>query len=371
MIAPYDVEVKRDQDSLVELHRFKYILPSKMHIMGHARSLESDVSLKPFTYLLIFPFIFFSFLKSLSVASKFKPDIIHVHWVLPNGPVALLLSCFLKIPFVVTLHGSDIYVANKNRVFRKIADLIFRRSAQITACSSSLAENAQRMGGSGKVILFPWGADPNVFTPDFRKKDYRDSIRIPQDATLILALGRMVDKKGFVNLVSIWPQVIGMYPNSYLIIGGDGPVRDQLQKIIREDNISNIFLPGKIAWNEVPEFLANGDIFVLPSVRDRYGNEDGLPTVLLEAMGSGLPVIASEIGGVSLVIKDGHNGVLVEPGDPKQLRDAILRLLENTDNLKVMGNNARTDVVEKYNWRNVAINLVQLFNSAIYRPKNG
>jgi len=371
VIAPFDIDVKKQPQTQIEVHRFKYILPLKLHIMGHARSLDSDVKLKPLTYLLIIPYLFFSFITSLIVAFKFKPEIIHVHWVIPNGPVAWLLSKITKVPYVVTLHGSDIFVANKNRVFRKISNLVFRNSLRITACSLRLAENAKTLGGKDKVVLLPWGADPVIFSPDFKSSDYKAKNNIPQEAAIILALGRMVYKKGFANLIDIWPQVLAEYPDTYLIIGGDGPIRNELQKKVRDLNIPNILLPGKIPWNVVPEFLANGDIFVLPSIRDHYGNEDGLPTVLLEAMSSGLPVIASEIGGVSLVVQNGHNGVMVAPGNKNQLKVAINQFLENKDNLKVMGKNARADVVEKYNWRNVAIKLIEIFTYAIIRQKNG
>jgi glycosyltransferase involved in cell wall biosynthesis len=229
----------------------------------------------------------------------------------------------LQIPFIVSLHGSDIYVANQNWLFGKIARIVFKKAAKVTACSLNLASNAVKMGADDKVVVVPWGADPSIFSPALRDSEYRKTRGYPIDATIIIALGRMVHKKGFDQLIKIWPQIVAKHENAFLIIGGDGPIKKILEDHIREQNISGVSLPGKIPWNEVPFLLANSNVFVLPSIRDQHGNEDGLPTVLLEAMASGLPVVTSSIGGVPLVIKDYNNGILIDPGDTNQLLSAV------------------------------------------------
>ncbi len=315
--------------------------------MGHARSLEADIKLRPCTYLLILPYLIFSFINCFILAIKIKPDVIHIHWVLPNGPIGWLLSCLLKIPYIVSLHGSDIYVANKNSLFRKIAGIVFRSASAVTACSPNLAAHARRMGAGEKVILIPWGADPSIFLPTLRGSEYRTLKGFPTDATIIMALGRMVYKKGFGQLLAIWPRIVAKYRNAFLIIGGDGPIKNELEQVIHDQKLLRVLIPGRIPWDEVPLTLANSDLFVLPSIRDQHGNEDGLPTVLLEAMASGLPVITSSIGGVPLVVEDYHNGILVEPGDTEQLFHAIEYFLVNRNAIRDMGINSRVDVVTK------------------------
>jgi SAM-dependent methyltransferase len=107
--------------------------------------------------------------------------------------------------------------------------------------------------------------------------------------------------------------------------------------------------------------MASADIFVLPSIRDEFGNVDGLPTVLLEAMSSGLPTVASCIGGVDLVIVDNVNGLLVPPGEPQALADALSGLLRDPAKRTRLGREARRSVEDKYNWATVAERLVKLF----------
>lgn len=372
VVAPYDPVVNLKANNKVKVYRFKYIIPPKYHIMGHGRSLEGDVKLKPIAYLLILPYLLSSLISSIFISIRIKPDLIHVHWVLPNGPIAWFLSKLIGIPYVVSLHGSDIYISNKNRLFQTIAKLVFTSAALVTACSPTLMKSAQILGADGKVVLLPWGADPKIFTPVLRNSNYRKSKGYPEKAMILLALGRMVYKKGFDILLDIWPVIIKEYKDVFLIIGGDGPIKNALNKKIHDENIHHVIIPGKIPWNDVPSLLANSNIFILPSIRDQYGNEDGLPTVLLEAMASGLPVVASAIGGIPLVVNHLHNGILVEPGDNMQLLEAVRLLLNDPQRLEELAKNAREDVVHIYNWRNVASEFNNLFISILRIPsKNG
>jgi SAM-dependent methyltransferase len=116
----------------------------------------------------------------------------------------------------------------------------------------------------------------------------------------------------------------------------------------------------------VPRFLASAEIFVLPSVRDPFGNVDGLPTVVPEAMASGLPVVASDIGGVNLLISHGYNGLLVPAGDVKALADAVESLLEDDAKRQAMGDAARRDVELKFNWENVVQEQLSIFERAVW-----
>ena len=114
------------------------------------------------------------------------------------------------------------------------------------------------------------------------------------------------------------------------MIGGDGPLIGELKELASILGISSsVQFIGRVPWNEVPDIFAAADIFVLPSVRDPAGNLDGLPTVLLEAMGCGSAIIASDIGGVSLAIRIHENGLLVTPGSVDELTQALLDLLND------------------------------------------
>jgi colanic acid/amylovoran biosynthesis glycosyltransferase len=158
------------------------------------------------------------------------------------------------------------------------------------------------------------------------------------------------------------------------VIGGDGPLMQDLAR--QADQLgagASVLFSGQVAWDEVPAFLASADVFVLPSVRDAHGNVDGLPTVLLEAMSSGVAVAASDIAGVPLVVRHGENGLLVAPGDVSGLAVAIGDLIDQPDLRGRLARAARESVVRQFNWAEVARRLESLYASvaATARRRNG
>jgi len=366
VVAPYDTEVNAIKSANVKVHRFRYIWPERWHIMGHAKSLQADVRLRPSAYLLLPLFLLGSFIKLMRVTRAQKSQIIYVNWVLPNGPVAGLVSAIRGIPFVVSLHGSDIYIAQSNPVFRAVTGLIFRQAAAVTACSMELLQNAQKLGAPPDTHFLTWGADPNKFHPEAKNLALARSIGLDGHEFNIITLGRMVYKKGFDVLIHAYKKLAQDYPNTRLIIGGDGSTRTSLEELSKELNIQNqVIFTGRISWNKVPDFLSLGDIFALSSIQDDHGNLDGLPTVLLEAMACGLPIVASDIGGVNRVMTDGENGLLIPPGDSCSLAKTLDKMLNHPELRKKLSQAAYQAIVSEHNWDSVSSRLTKIFNEAI------
>jgi glycosyltransferase involved in cell wall biosynthesis len=366
VVAPYDPEVRQVKNRGVQIHRFRYIWPNRMYIMGHARALDADVRLRPLAFLLLPFYLLAGFIKLLIITGQHGSQAIHVHWVLPNGLVAAWVAALRKIPFILSLHGSDVFVAQRNPFFRSVARYVFRRAAGVTACSPELYQAALQLGAPPETRLLPWGANPTQFTPDFRTAEARKMFTVNPDRLLIVALGRLVHKKGFGTLLAAMPRIVDNFPQVHLLVGGEGPLRQQLSNQAAALGISSqVSFAGGVPWDRVPELLASADVFVLPSQRDEYGNVDGLPTVLLEAMSSGVAVVASEIGGVSLVLEDGRTGLIVPPGEPIALAQAVLTLVRDPDRRAAIGKAARQSVVERFNWESVAREIVVLLELGI------
>ena len=363
VVAPYDVAVKDNLQSPVKVTRFKYVWPKKFHIMGHARSLKADVKLRPAALLLQPLFTLTSIIKLTRICRKIDAQIIHAHWVLPNGFAAAIVSKILHIPFIISLHGSDIFVADKNFLFRAIAKWTFSQCSYVTACSQELHDRAKKINPSIHIEIIPWGADPDVFKPLKDKNTVRDKYHWPKDEIIISTLGRIVYKKGFDQLLPIAKALSEGKTPFKIVIGGSGPLEDSLKQKAVDLNVQNIVLfPGRIPWDEVPEFLAASDIFVLPSRRDEAGNLDGLPTVLLEAMACGLPCVASDIGGVSLVIANDINGEMLPPSDIYATQKALSDLLNNVEMREQLGTRARNSVITTFNWKNVSRQIEDMLN---------
>jgi glycosyltransferase involved in cell wall biosynthesis len=365
VVAPYDPAVKPVESGGVRVHRFRYTWPDRLHIMGHARSLEADVRLKPLAYLLL-PFFLAAGLSTLlRVTARQKSQAIHAHWVLPNGLVAAWAAAWRGLPFVVSLHGSDMYLASRSKLFGAAARYVFRRATAVTACSPELRQAALALGAPEGTLLLPWGADPERFHPNQRRAETRESYGTAPGEVSIAGLGRLVPKKGFDRLLEALPAVLAGQPQARLVLGGDGPLRESLARRAASLGVSErVTFAGRVPWDCVPEFLAAADIFVLPSVRDEKGNVDGLPTVLLEAMSSGVAVVASDIGGVSLVVEHGRTGLSVPPGNVEALVEAILSLAGDADRRRTLGQAARQAVVERFNWDDVARQIAGLLEGA-------
>lgn len=364
VIAPYDPEVSSAVPTLVQVHRFRYIIPARWHLMGHARALEADTRLHPLTFFLLPLFLVFGFIALARVTHHQKSDVIYVHWVLPNGPIAVAVAWWRRIPVMISLHGSDIFVARRNRIFGAVARWVFRRVRAVTACSPELQASALALDAPCNTRLLAWGADPQVFHPVEDVRSCRVRWGLPINALVILAVGRLVPKKGFDVLIRALPPVVERYPQTRLVIAGDGADKGRLiEEAQRHRVLDDITFLGRVAWDRMPDLLASADLFVLPSVRDEKGNVDGLPTVLLEAMSTGLPVIASQIGGVELVIKSGENGILVPPGNQAALTAALLTLLANETKRRAMGQAARRAVEIQFNWERVTRQIEGLMQS--------
>jgi len=364
VVAPYDPAVSDRPGQRVTVHRFRYTLLGRWHIMGHAKSLDGDVHFKPAVFSLLPFFLSAQFVSGLWVACRQRTQIVHAHWVLPNGLVGAWLADLLHVPLAISLHGSDIFVAQRNRILGWAARWALRRAAVITACSEHLRRGAIGLGASpDKVHIVAWGADPHRFHPTIIPLG-RSNFGLTSDDVVLVALGRIVPKKGFDILVQALPSLLQSHPRVQVLIGGDGVQREQLCHLAADLGVlDHLHLPGRIPWDKAPAFLAMGDIFVLPSMRDTAGNLDGLPTVLLEALALGKPVVATRIGGVPLVIEDGVNGIVCPPNDAGQLSQAIARVLNDSALRTRLGEAARSSVEERFNWLDVAQSIASLFEA--------
>ncbi|MCL6649325.1 MAG: glycosyltransferase [Chloroflexi bacterium] len=351
VVAPYDVAVRpTPPEPNLRVVRFRYVWPAHWHVLGHARALENDERLRLLALVLLPLFLAAGLVTLLVTAVRQGAELLHAHWVLPNGLLAALVSRLLRVPLVISLHGSDIFLARRVRLFGLVAGWVLRQATVVTACSPELGAVARALSGREDIALLPWGADPAVFRPRPR----------PEGPFTVVALGRLVAKKGFDVLLAAWPRVAAAVPGARLRLGGEGPLRP----VLVQAATSGVELLGALPWDETPRFLAEADLFVLPSRRDNAGNVDGLPTVLLEAMGCGVAVVASDIGGVALVVENGQNGVLVPPGDPVALAEAMIALARDPARRQALGAAARRTVEERLTWDAVARRVLALVESA-------
>lgn len=348
-------------------HFFRYVWPEAWAVMGYAGALRNDQRLHPLAYALIGPYLA-SGLWALGRLHRQKAfDVLHAHWVVPNGLIGALFARLTGLPLVITLHGSDVYVARRNPLFGRIARWVLSQAGAITASSPELLAGALALGADpARTQGFVYGADPRRFDPALDAGALRARWGVPAEARPVLALGRLVKKKGFDDLVRALPAIVHAEPHAHLIIAGEGPERQPLAALAGQLGMgARVTFAGAVAWDEVPRALCAGEVFVAPSVHDEAGNVDGLPNVILEAMAAGRPVVATRLGGIPWAVVEGETGRLVEERRPEQLAAAVSDLLRDPARRATFGQAARRRVEATLNWDRVADLHIERYQAAL------
>jgi glycosyltransferase involved in cell wall biosynthesis len=385
VVAPYHRDVRRAPvERGVHLHFFPYSPIAALNVWGYAESLHADVSLRGQT-LLAAPLALTASVWSLlrltdglrGRASRSGPraavsqapfDLIHAHWILPNGVPAAVAARWRHLPLVISLHGSDVFLAERAPLFSVMAAGTMRAAARVTACSRDLQDRALRLGArAGTVDVVPYGADPRAFQPDpAAAAAVRAELGIPPTAPLIVTMSRLVYKKGLTYLIDCLPAVLARHPDAVLVLAGYGDLREQLEHQTRDLGLAaHVRFPGQIDRERAARYIAAADVYPVPSIRDQRGNIDGLPNALLEGMGAGQPIVASRIAGIPDVIDDGVHGLLVPERDAPALAAAINRLLDDRPFARRMGAAARERILHELTWDATAERIEKIYQSVV------
>lgn len=373
VLLPWHPELDLERaDSEVRLHAFRYSPTAAWHPWGYAQALTADRSLRWDAWLAVPPAAVASVTAARRLLRRGGFDLYHAHWLLPNGPLAALALLGRSEPLVVSCHGSGVYMAEQHRWAAAAARWTGRRTAAVTACSRDLASRAERFV-SGSVDWTPYGVDPVRFCPRPGERDELRSVigerhGVPTGDPWILAVGRLVHKKGFDRLVEALPTVRQRVPGARVLLVGEGPLRGELLERARQAGVEEaVHLLGAAAHAEIPGYYAAADLVAVPSVHGPGGNVDGLPNTFMEGLASGTPVVASRVGGMPDIARDGETALLVPEGDPRALGRAVAALLGDEDRRRRMGAAARDDVEERLGWDGVARRLEEIYLRSLGR----
>jgi len=347
VILPHHPELRRGPEEPVGFHAYPYAPSEAWNLWGYAQSLESDVRLRPEVFLLA-PFVAIALRRAVSQSLLTRRyDVVHAHWVIPNAGLVADVVRAHQTPLVVSLHGSDVFVAERLRLAGALAERAFRVAGAVTACSSDLHRRALGLGAwPERTHTVPYGVDLDRFRPDpGDDARVRERLGVPPGTLLVLAPGRLVEKKGFRYLIEAAAQTEGLH----VVIAGDGDLREELTALARERQ-APVSLLGNLDRESLAGALAAADIVAVPSVVDSAGNVDGLPNTLLEALAAGRAVVASRVAGIPDVVVDGQNGLLVPEKDPLALAAALRRLSEDPEARARLGAAARRTAVDRLSW---------------------
>ena len=348
----------------VELIVYQYAPHPALAVWGYAESLHADVGVRRATMLAL-PFgVGASLLALIRQILIDRPDVIHAHWLLPNGLPALIVARLFGIPLVISMHGSDVSMAERNALFRWVARVIFSHTRAATACSGDLHRRALALGADAQTtVVLPYGVTVSSFAPEHADRHWvSQRFSVAEDSPLVVAVGRFVHKKGFAVLIHAMVRIRERFPAVRLVLAGYGDLADDYRRWVEELGLTDVVcMPGQLSREDVARLIASADIYCVPSVHDESGNVDGLPNTLLEGMSAGTAIVASAIAGIPDVLSDGVDAILVPAGDVDALADACNRLFADEQLRTALGIAARQRVLRGLTWPTMIETLVHMY----------
>ncbi|MEM9406309.1 MAG: glycosyltransferase [Acidobacteriota bacterium] len=364
VLVPHTEELADEWGDLdgVRVRSFRYA-PKGFEVLGYGRSLQADERPRVLAAAVTPPYLRGARQGVLRELEEWRPEVVQAHWIVPNAVALTVPGRWPKNapPLTVGLHGSDVFMAEKPGV-RWLARRALRDTQVLTGCSPELVERVAALGFEGHREVIPYGIDPGQFRPGVDESGWRKRLGIPEDAVLFLGVGRMATKKGFQVLVPELASFLERFPTAWVVLAGGGD-REAEFKAACEG--LRVCFPGAVERDVLPDLYRAADVFVLPAVHDRKGNVDGLPNVILEALASALPVIASGISGIPLAVETGHNGYLTREGDGAEVVDRMAALAEDAQLRRQLGEAGRARVVEQLTWDQVAARYRHAYERAL------
>jgi glycosyltransferase involved in cell wall biosynthesis len=285
-------------------------------------------------------------------------DIEHYFFSLPTGLLSLLPRTGTPAPYVVSLRGSDVpgydpfnaKVERLHKVLKPLNRRIWRRAGKVVALSEALAETARETAPELDIEVIPNGIDTSRFSPPEE--------RPAENRVRLITVARLLERKGIQTILEACAKPT-LLPVELDIIG-TGSYEPELRQMVDEMGLEDqVHFLGFVPNEELPSHYRRSDVFVLPSETESFG------LVFAEAMSCGLPIAASNVGGIPETVRDGVDGLLCPPGQPLALRENILRLISNVDAREEISHSQRERILQNYTWDRIAARYADLYRSVL------
>uniref|UniRef100_A0A832A545 Glycosyltransferase family 4 protein n=1 Tax=Desulfacinum infernum TaxID=35837 RepID=A0A832A545_9BACT len=366
VVAPHTDGAERlERWNGLHVHRFQYF-PEQWQSLAYEGGMLTKLRKNPLIAVQVPFFLGSQILLVRRLLERLSFDAVHAHWILPQGLCAVLAQAGRrrKVPILCTSHGGDLF-GLRGALFDALRRWVLSRSAAVTVVSRAMAERMRTSGITTPCQVIPMGTDlKTLFTPD---------PRTPRRTATVLFVGRLVEKKGVRYLIQAFGHVRRRLPEAELWIVGSGPDKAFLKKQAasiapvrsldwREERVPCVDFPvcpgaitffGPVPHGELPYFYRTATVTVVPSVVAQSGDQEGLGLVLVEAMGCGCPVIASDLPAIRDVIRPGETGLVVPPKESRPLAEAIGTALSQPALRQKLSNDARRWALEALDWTTI------------------
>ncbi|NND66704.1 MAG: glycosyltransferase [Halioglobus sp.] len=349
----------------IPVHRFRYA-PEALQTLAYGGGILPNLRERPLRFLLVPLFIAAQTLAILRLARVHQFDVIHAHWIIPQGFSAALARLLgLRVPVLLTSHGGDLF-ALKGRVLSALKRWISGRCQGLSVVSSAMRQRAAdlELMALANIHNIPMGVDTaGEFQPPTE----------PTRREGILFVGRLVDKKGIEYLIEAMPGVLAEASAAHLTIVGDGPLAAELAARCRALGVEDaVTFTGAVANHDVPGYLQRAAVTVFPSIVTDSGDQEGTPVAIMEALACGCAAVVSDYPGARDIIVDGRTGLLVPQRSPEALARALLRLYQDPALCAALGAGGRKHVQAQYDWRVISDRFLDVFRDILeQRDNNG
>lgn len=305
----------------VRVHRYRYA-PQFLETLVNDGGIVTNLRRQPWKWLIVPGFILMQGFMAWRLCRLERVDVIHAHWLIPQGFLAALLGCLpgRRLPFVVTSHGADLY-ALKGAFLQRLKRWVLSRASAATVVSNAMRDAAVAMGAdAGKIMVLPMGVDMQErFVPDETS---------PRSRSELLFVGRLVEKKGLTYLLDAFPLILQARPDVTLTIAGFGPDEDRLKAKVASLGIQReVRFLGAVTQSELPRLYQRAALFVAPFVKAASGDQEGLPVALMEAVACGCPVVVGDIPGIEDLLGELKPEICVDVRRSEALAAKILFML--------------------------------------------
>lgn len=331
----------------VKVIRYHYFPIKKFETLCYPGAIVPRIKEKKARIILV-PFLFLALYFKLK---RLLPnyDVVHAHWIIPQG----IVQGFFHTPYIVTGHGGDVTSLNKG-IVKNLKIKTLKNASYVTTVSSALLEEVNKIYKVNHSDIISMGCNVKNFDPSYRKENYFGQ----GDKKVILFVGRLAEKKGVTYLIEAMKQV-----DAKLIIAGGGPLEGELKAQAKEQGDKIQFI-GATTHQELQTIYASSDLFVAPSVTAKDGDKEGFGLVILEAMASGLPVVASNSGGIPDLLTDKLDGFLTREKDAEDIAGKINKILKDNQMYRTMAINAK-NTAQKYDYEVIAEKYAKIIRNCL------
>ena len=343
--------------------RYRYFLP-RWESLAYQGGILANLKKNRYRYALIPFFLLFQTLAIQKLLRRFPFDLIHAHWIVPQGTCAILASRMhsMVLPILCTSHGGDLYGLS-SRAMMWLKRCVLEKTDAVTTVSWAMRDDLDSLGvGLEKVHVLPMGVDlQKRFVPPRQRSETK----------AILFVGRVVEKKGLRFLIEAMPEILSKHPNAIMRVAGDGQELSALKNLAYNIGVTDrIQFLGAVPNETLPGLYQTSDVVVFPSVVAAGGDREGFGLVLVEALGCECAVVATDLPAMQDIIKNERSALIVPQRSPQHIVNAVVRLFDDADLRTFLGKTGRCAVENRFDWEIVTKQYAKIYKKIVKDKMN-